>query len=233
MRLILLAALAALASFTAAAEEGMWTFDNPPMAAVQQKYGVTLDLRLAQPRPRVDRAARNRLHRLVHLRRRTDPDQPPLRRGLRRRQTRRRAMTSWQTDSSHRPARRSCKCPDSAVSVLVASEDVTAKVAAARRGRRTRQAGRGAPRRALTKLEQACEEASKKSKGGALKCERLALYQGGQYWLYKYRRYEDVRLVFRAGIRHGAVRRRPGQLPVPALVPRHVAAARLRGRKAC
>ena len=43
MRLLLLAALAALASHTAAAEEGMWTFDNPPTTAVQQKYGVALD----------------------------------------------------------------------------------------------------------------------------------------------------------------------------------------------
>ena len=37
---------------------------------------------------------------------------------------------------------------------------------------------------------------SKKAKGGPLKCERVSLYQGGQHWLYKYRRYEDVRLVF-------------------------------------
>jgi hypothetical protein len=53
-----------------------------------------------------------------------------------------------------------------------------------------------ARRAALTKLEQACEDESKKSKGGPLKCERVSLYQGGQYWIYKYRRYEDVRLVF-------------------------------------
>ncbi|MGB5131135.1 MAG: S46 family peptidase, partial [Steroidobacteraceae bacterium] len=49
---------------------------------------------------------------------------------------------------------------------------------------------------ALTRLEQACEEASTKSKTGALKCERVTLYQGGQYWIYKYKRYEDVRLMF-------------------------------------
>ena len=29
-----------------------------------------------------------------------------------------------------------------------------------------------------------------------MKCESVDLYQGGQYWLYKYRRYDDVRLVF-------------------------------------
>ena len=72
---------------------------------------------------------------------------------------------------------------------------LTAKVAAALAG----VAPEGvveARRAALTKLEQACEEASKGAKGGPLKCERVSLYQGGQHWLYKYRRYEDVRLVF-------------------------------------
>jgi hypothetical protein len=78
---------------------------------------------------------------------------------------------------------------------LVGTEDVTAKVAAALEG----IAPEGvveARRAALTKLEQACEEESKKSRGGPLKCERVSLYQGGQHWIYKYRRYEDVRLVF-------------------------------------
>jgi hypothetical protein len=72
---------------------------------------------------------------------------------------------------------------------------VTAKVAAAVAGVAPDKLVE-ARRAALTKLEQACEEASKKAKSGPLKCERLTLYQGGQYWLYKYRRYEDVRLVF-------------------------------------
>jgi hypothetical protein len=72
---------------------------------------------------------------------------------------------------------------------------VTAKVAAALAGVAPDKVVE-ARRAALTKLEQACEEDSKKAKGGALKCERVALYQGGQHWLYKYRRYDDVRLVF-------------------------------------
>ena len=52
-------------------------------------------------------------------------------------------------------------------------------------------------KRTLTALEQACEEASKKdAKTGPLKCESVDLYHGGQYFLYKYKRYTDVRLVF-------------------------------------
>ena len=29
-----------------------------------------------------------------------------------------------------------------------------------------------------------------------MKCEAVTLYGGGQFWLYQYRRYDDVRLVF-------------------------------------
>jgi hypothetical protein len=48
----------------------------------------------------------------------------------------------------------------------------------------------------IIRLEQACEDASKNDrKTGPLKCEAVTLYQGGQYWIYKYKRYDDVRLV--------------------------------------
>jgi hypothetical protein len=49
-----------------------------------------------------------------------------------------------------------------------------------------------ARKRVLTRLEQACEEAHE----GALSCESVSLYEGGQYFIYRYRRYDDVRLVF-------------------------------------
>ena len=47
----------------------------------------------------------------------------------------------------------------------------------------------------LTTLESRCEEDAKKN-GTPLACEAVTLYQGGQYWLYKYKRYDDVRLAF-------------------------------------
>ncbi|HEY7739739.1 MAG TPA: S46 family peptidase, partial [Steroidobacteraceae bacterium] len=43
MKRIPVAAMAALASLSAVADEGMWTFDNPPREAIASKYGVTLD----------------------------------------------------------------------------------------------------------------------------------------------------------------------------------------------
>ena len=84
MKLVPFATLAALAALPAAADEGMWTFDNPPAAAIEQKYGVKLDASWLNRVREGDRAARQGLHRLVHLGRRPDPHQPPLRRGLHR-----------------------------------------------------------------------------------------------------------------------------------------------------
>jgi hypothetical protein len=73
-------------------------------------------------------------------------------------------------------------------------ENVTDQVGAAVKGLTDAEANK-IRKQTLTRLEQACEEASQKDSRGALKCESVTLYQGGQYWLYKYKRYADVRLV--------------------------------------
>ena len=50
--------------------------------------------------------------------------------------------------------------------------------------------------------ERDADQARERVRGGVeedgtpLKCESVPLYQGGQYWLYKYKRYDDVRLAF-------------------------------------
>jgi hypothetical protein len=44
----------------------------------------------------------------------------------------------------------------------------------------------------LTRLEAAYEEDS----GDRLKCEAVSLYNGGRYFIYKYKRYDEVRLAF-------------------------------------
>jgi peptidase S46-like protein len=87
------------------------------------------------------------------------------------------------------------KCGTQIADVLMDMEDITAKVSAALAGLDV-QAANEARKKTLTQLEQACEDKSRKGKVGPLKCEAVDLYQGGQYWLYKYHRYTDVRLVF-------------------------------------
>ena len=86
------------------------------------------------------------------------------------------------------------RCRAQAASVLVDMQNVTGMQAAVK-GLPDADANT-ARKKELTRLEQGCEDASKKDGAtGPLKCEIVTLYQGGQYWLYKYKRYEDVRLV--------------------------------------
>jgi hypothetical protein len=87
------------------------------------------------------------------------------------------------------------KCGTQVADVLMDTENITARVVAALRGLDAK-ASNEARKKTLTQLEQACEEDSRHGRLGALKCEAVDLYQGGQYWLYKYHRYDDVRVVF-------------------------------------
>ena len=194
MKLVPIAALAAFAAFQAAAEEGMWTFDNPPRDAIQQKYGVSLDSawldRVREATVRLETGCTGSFisgDGLILTNHHCAED----------------CIAQNSSEGNDLVAagflagtrEKELKCQEDAVSVLVGTEDVTEKVATALKG--VAPAGVVEARRAaLTKLEQDCEESSARTKGGPLKCERVALYQGGQHWLYKYRRYEDVRLVF-------------------------------------
>jgi len=194
MKLVPIAALAAFAAFPAAAEEGMWTFDNPPRAAIAEKYGVTLDSpwldRVREATVRLETGCTGSFisaDGLILTNHHCAED------CIAQRSSEGNDLVANGFLAGSRE--QELRCEEDAVSVLVGTEDVTAKVAAATQGLAP-GAVVEARRAALTKLEQACEESSAKAKGGPLKCERVSLYQGGQYWLYKYRRYEDVRLVF-------------------------------------
>ncbi len=80
-------------------------------------------------------------------------------------------------------------CPGARISVLHDKEEITEKVQAAIAGMPEKRANE-ARKSLLSRLESECEES------GDLSCESVDLYYGGQYFLYKYRRYDDVRLVF-------------------------------------
>ncbi|MGI9238335.1 MAG: S46 family peptidase [Woeseiaceae bacterium] len=80
-------------------------------------------------------------------------------------------------------------CPTDRISVLLGTEEITSRVENATTGKNDVEAGE-ARRQILKRAVQACEEES------GLNCESVSLYNGGQHWLYKYKRYDDVRLVF-------------------------------------
>lgn len=175
------------------ADEGMWTLDNFPKDEVARKYGVRIDDQMLE-----------RLQRSI-VRLETgctasfvSPEGLVL--------TNHHCVSTCLADNStaerdllalgyNAKAREDeIRCQGAQASVLTDTENVTARVTDAVAGAAGAEAAR-ARNEVLTKLESACEAAAEKS-GTPLKCEAVTLYQGGQYWLYKYKRYDDVRLAF-------------------------------------
>jgi len=75
------------------------------------------------------------------------------------------------------------KIPDASASVLFSFENVTERISAA-----TRDADPAAARRALvTTIEKECPT--------DLRCEVISFYSGGESWVYRFKRYTDIRLV--------------------------------------
>lgn len=182
-------ALAVTAAPTPArADEGMWTFDNFPIQTVNQKYGT-----------RIDQAWLDRL-RLASVRIQGCSASFVSDQGL--------ILTNWhcvvgcaqelsdaQKDyvkNGFTAATREeeVRCPGQTAEVLTEIVDVTARVQAAGQG--LEGAAFNAARQAeITKIQdEACAGDDKFS------CQVISLYRGGQYSLHKFRKYDDVRLVF-------------------------------------
>jgi hypothetical protein len=87
------------------------------------------------------------------------------------------------------------RCVTQVADVLVGIQDITVSVAKSTTGLDA-VAANDTRKKVLTALEQNCERESQASKYGRMKCQSVKLYQGGRYFLYKYKRYDDVRLVF-------------------------------------
>jgi Peptidase S46 len=189
--LLLLIACAGLSP--AQADEGMWTFDNFPAAAVKRNFGADITpawldhVRLSTLRLTNCSASFVSSEGLIL--------------------TNHHCVESCLAELSSKekslvelgfsaPARRQeLRCPAQYADVLVGSENITAEVLSAASGL-GEQAANDARKKLLTSLEQACQQASARTKNGKLECQAVRLYQGGQYFLYKYKRYADVRLVF-------------------------------------
>jgi hypothetical protein len=189
----LLLVLACLAALPAFADEGMWTFDNFPSGAVKQHYGA--DITPAW----LDHVRLSTIRLTNCTASFVSPEGLIL--------TNHHCVESCLAELSSKdislvqlgfaaPNRRAeLRCPAQLADVLVGSENVTTTVSAAIAGLGD-TAANDARKRTLTTLEQSCEQASAKARSGKLRCQIVTLYQGGQYFLYKYKRYDDVRLVF-------------------------------------
>ncbi|HEY3450481.1 MAG TPA: S46 family peptidase [Myxococcales bacterium] len=81
------------------------------------------------------------------------------------------------------------KCPEIEINQLVEIADVTERIGAATRG--LPDAGFNEALKAeMSRIEKECDT------GPGLRCDVVTLYHGARYHLYKYRRFQDVRLAF-------------------------------------
>jgi hypothetical protein len=191
--LVVVSALALGCSFlvlpSALAEEGMWTFDNPPAKLLQERYGFTPTVewlehvRLSSVRfndggsgsfvsPR-GLVLTNHHVALGQLQKVSTPQK------------------DYVTDGFYaRASAEELKCPDLELNVLVLIVDVTARVQGAVKEGMSEEDALKARKAESAKIEKESLAAT------GLRSDVVPLYQGGEYWLYRYQKYTDIRLVF-------------------------------------
>jgi len=185
----ILAAAVMAAAPVIRAEEGMWTFDNPPLKQLAAKYNFHptqewLDhLRLSSVRLNDGGSGSfvspdgllltNHHVARGQLQKNSTAEHDYLATGFY-------AATPDQE----------MKSPDLEINVLVGMQDVTARVQGAAKGI-TDDA------KALKAREAEIAAITKESKDKTgLRSDIVSFYSGGEYWLYQYKVYTDVRLVF-------------------------------------
>ncbi|MGE3510438.1 MAG: S46 family peptidase [Vicinamibacterales bacterium] len=174
------------------ADEGMWTFDNPPRQQWRERYqfepsDAWLDhLRLASIRL-IDGSSGGSASFV-------SPDgliltnQHVAAGQLQKLST---ATRDLVRDGFYAPTRDTeLKCPDLEANVLVSYEDVTRRVQDAVTPGTTDTAAAAARRTVIAAIEKESLDAT------GLRSDVVTLYSGGEYWLYRYKKYTDIRLVF-------------------------------------
>lgn len=172
-------------SFPVRADDGMWTFDNPPLKQWKERYNFEpskawLDkLRLASvkfPGASGVFVSPNGLIATNHhvasgfIERLSSKERDLLKNGYY-------AKTQGEE----------LKVPDGNVSILESYDNVTERVhnAAKTGANDAEMAGKRSAE--IAAIEKDCP--------AGLRCEVVSLYSGGEYWLYRFKRYTDVRLV--------------------------------------
>ncbi len=183
------AGITVLAPFPASGEEGMWTFDNPPSKILKEKYNFTITkewldhVRLSSVRFNDGGSGSfvspsglvltNHHVALGQLQKVSTPQK------------------NYASDGFYARSRaEEMKCPDLELNVLISIEDVTKRVQGAVKPGATEKDAFDARKEETAKIERESTEIT------GLRSDVITLYAGGEYWLYRYKKYTDVRLVF-------------------------------------
>ncbi len=185
--IVLAAGLTAAAAF---ADEGMWTFDAFPAAAVKQAYGVTIDsdwldkvrgatLRLSSGCSASIVSGNGLVLTNNHCVRDcaqnlSSGEHDYVEQGF-----------AAADDGGER------LCPGMQAERLVAITDVTSAVTAAAAGKSGREFVKARDAEIAAIESRGCRDSESE-----FRCQVVTLYHGGRYALYRYRKYSDVRLVF-------------------------------------
>ncbi len=185
-RLAFLLALAA--PLLAAADEGMWTYDDFPSAAVVAKYGFgPTPGWLEQARLSSARLAGGCSASFVSENGLVMTNHHCAHHCIEQLSTARKDLVKHGFYA--RTLEEERRCPEIEVDQLLGTSDVTARIRTATAGAEGARFA-AAFRREKAAIERECQTSP------SLRCELVTLYHGGVYSLYRYRRFQDVRLVF-------------------------------------
>ncbi len=169
--------------------EGMWLFNNPPRKLLKERYGFEKDQawfdHVMKSSVRFNSGGSGSFvspNGLVMTNHHVAAD------AIQKLSTEKK---NYLRDGFHaRTLADELKCVALELNVLQAIEDVTEQVNSAVKPSMSAAEAFAARRKIIAEIEQAAEKKTQ------LRCNVITLYQGGQYHLYQFKRYTDVRLVF-------------------------------------
>jgi hypothetical protein len=173
----------------ARADEGMWTFDNFPAAAAQKKYGVAITPAwLAQVRGAAVRLSSGCSASVVSANGLVLTNHHCVRDCAQSLST---AQTDYVRDGFSASRRDEEKlCPGMQAEILTTISDVTPAVNKAAAGKTGQDFVKARDAAIAAAEKQGCA-----GREETFRCQVITLYEGGEYKLYTYRKYSDVRLV--------------------------------------